>query len=412
MKGKILVIGAGPNQLPIIKTAKAQGYYVIAVSRKGNYPGFLEADESVYKDIFDVDGIIEYARQAKVGGIISDQSDMAAPIVAKVAEALGLPNWGYETALSFTDKYRMRAVFERLGLPVPKYGHVKDLREAEDLIDEIGYPVVIKPTDSFSSRGVFRIFNQNELHERFAKTMEASRSKNVIVEEYLEGDQYFCQGFVQEHQFRLFAFSDRYYYDLPGVTIPYTNAFPAKISEELQSRMTEMFSRVVSYLDPEFGQVWAEWIYNRKTDKLYIVEMAIRGGGAYVTTDLIPAAYGVDSQPFLVNAAMGNNEKRFADQLIVRRAAAFYSFLLPEGVVRKVEGLENVARIPGVLRTDFKEVKVGDRIPPIEDKGSRYGMVVIEGKDRDEVDQVLSCVKKTINIVVETEDGFRDIIWE
>ena len=153
-------------------------------------------------------------------------------------------------------------------------------------------------------------------------------------------------------------------------------------------------------------------LYNKETDKLYIIEIAIRGGGAYVTDELIPRAYGIDSQPFLVNAAMGHNENKFSDEVIVPRSAAFFSFLLPEGTITRVEGLEAVNDIPGVVKTDYKKMEVGDTVPPIENKGSRYGMVIIEGEDRDELDHVLSIVKKTVTVEVETNDGIKGIIWD
>lgn len=80
---KIMIIGAGLNQLPIIQTAKKQGRYVLVVSPQGDYPGIGIADEWLECDIFDIDRIIEYGRERKIDGVLSDQSDMAAPIVAK-----------------------------------------------------------------------------------------------------------------------------------------------------------------------------------------------------------------------------------------------------------------------------------------------------------------------------------------
>lgn len=411
MQEKLLVIGAGPGQLHIIKAAKKLGYHVTVVSVPGDYPGFKIADEILYEDIFNTDSIIAYAKEHGIQGVLSDQSDMAAPLVGRVAEALGLPTWGEETARRFTDKVKMRAVFEELGLPIPTYRHATTVEEALAVVGEIGYPVIIKPTDAFASRGVFKIYNEEELLEFFPRSLEASRCKNIIIEQLLQGDQYFCQGFVQEHKLRLYAFSDRYYYNLPDVAIPYTNAFPAKITPDFQIRMTEMFAKVVNYLNPLFGHVWAEWIYNKETDTFYIIEIAIRGGGAFVTDELIPRAYGIDSQPFLVNAAMGHNEKKFEDEVIVPRSAAFFSFLLPEGTIAKIEGLEKVNSISGVVKTDYKKMAVGDIVPPIENKGSRYGMVIIEGNDRDELDSILAEVKQALTIEVNTKNGVKGIIW-
>lgn len=409
---KILIIGAGINQLPIIQIAKDLGYYVAALSCQGDYPGFRVADEAVYLDVFDVPAIIEYARNNQIDGVLSDQSDMIAPVVAQVAETLGLPTWGYENALNFTDKSRMRGLLERLGLPVPKSCTTDTVERALTFAESIGFPIVIKPVDSFASRGVFIVHNKQELLDCYSDSKKCSRSGLVIAEQYISGPQYFCQGFVDEGQLNLYAFSDRYYFNLPNMAIPYTNAFPAKISKALQQRMTDMFTKVVNDAKPLFGHVWAEWIYNETTDTLYIVEFALRGAGANVTSHLIPAAYGVDSQQYLVKAAMGDNTSKFNDEVLLNKSAAFFCFVLPEGEVVSVEGLDDVSRIPGVMLSSIKPIKVGDIIPPIIDKTSRFGMILIKAENRDEMDDILNIVKDTIKIQIKNNNIIYNPIWE
>jgi hypothetical protein len=70
-----------------------------------------------------------------------------------------------------------------------------------------------------------------------------------------------------------------------------------------------------------------------------------------------------------------------------------------------------VKSIPGVVKTDFVKMAVGDIVPPIENKGSRYGLIVISGKDRNELDTVLDKVIKVLKIEVETKNGIKGIIW-
>lgn len=76
--------------------------------------------------------------------------------------------------------------------------------------------------------------------------------------------------------------------------------------------MTNLMNQVIEYLKPSYGHVWAEWIVEEKTGKLYMVEMAIRGGGAYVTSELIPRTYGIDTQEYLVKAALGEDVSDFS----------------------------------------------------------------------------------------------------
>ncbi len=309
MSKTILIIGAGVNQVPLITKAKYMGYYVIVVTPYDTDPGVTIADELFLCNIFEKNSIVEFANARKIDGVLTDLSDICTPIAAYVAEKLGLPGYGFENSLCFTDKSKMRDVFKKIGLPVVENEKTNNIDQALKVAIKIGFPVVIKPIDSYSSRGVYIIHNIDELHLRYGKSLENSKSKIVIVEKYISGPQYFSQGYVESGKLRLFAFSDRYYYNDPDICIPYTNAFPALIDKKLEDKMKEMFSKVIEYLNPDFGQVWAEWILDEKDKKLYIVEMAIRGAGAEVTTQIIPNAYGIDTEYDLIADAMGEKKK-------------------------------------------------------------------------------------------------------
>lgn len=409
----LLVIGAGENQLPIIKAAKQLGFYVYVVTIPGDYPGIKLADEWIEKNIFDKEEIVEIFRDGKkpIDGVISDQSDMAAPIVAFVAEQLHLPNWGYQNALYFTDKVKMREIIESVGLPVPRNKKVFSVDDAIRVGREIGFPVVVKPTNSFSSRGISLVKNEESMPIAFQSAFETSRTHEVVVERYIRGKQYFSQGFISNYKLNMFAYSDRYYYNLPDVFIPYTNAFPALIDEELRNHMARDFQTIIDKLHPRFGHVWAEWIVDEETGELYIVEIAIRGGGAYVTSDLIPLAYGVDTQPLLVREAIGEDTHFYDFCDFENKSAAFFSFLLPEGEIEKVDGLDEVLSIEGVVRADFRNIHIGDHTGKIMDKRSRYGLIVVCGDSRDELDEIWKKLQKTIDIRVKTADGVKGAIW-
>lgn len=196
MKKNILIIGAGINQVPIIEKAKKQGYCVHVVSPYDTDVGVKLADKVLSCNIFDMDCIVEYAKANGIDGVLTDLSDICTPTTAYVAEKLGLPGYGYENALCFTDKSKMREVFQKIGLPVAKNEKTSTLEQALLSGESIGYPVVIKPVDSFSSRGVYIIHNLEELKLRYPDSIKFSRSGIVIVEKYISGPQYFSQGYV------------------------------------------------------------------------------------------------------------------------------------------------------------------------------------------------------------------------
>ena len=87
---KILILGAGIYQVPLIKTAKRMGLYTIVASIPGNYPGFELADKVYYENTTDYKRILSIARKEKIDGIITTGTDVAVITIGRVCDTLGL----------------------------------------------------------------------------------------------------------------------------------------------------------------------------------------------------------------------------------------------------------------------------------------------------------------------------------
>ena len=116
---KLLVIGAGIGQVPIVKKAKEIRVHVTVVTMPGNQPCIELADDIIYSDIYERDYIVKEAKKRGITAVISDQNDLMNPTVAYVAEHLGLPGNKFETVLSFCNKNQYRENCEKVGIPVP-----------------------------------------------------------------------------------------------------------------------------------------------------------------------------------------------------------------------------------------------------------------------------------------------------
>ena len=101
---KLLVIGAGVGQIPIIEKAKNRGIYVSVVTLPGNQPGIELADDVFYCDIYDRDKIVEWAQANRITAVTSDQNDLMNPTVAYVSEKLGLPGNTFDQVMSYCNK--------------------------------------------------------------------------------------------------------------------------------------------------------------------------------------------------------------------------------------------------------------------------------------------------------------------
>ena len=110
MKPKLLhVLGGGPWQLPTVRLAKALGHRVLVSDMYRERPAYALADEHEVVDITDCEATLQLASRCRIDGIICDTTDVGVVTAAFVAERLGLPGIGHETARNFTDKEIGRA---------------------------------------------------------------------------------------------------------------------------------------------------------------------------------------------------------------------------------------------------------------------------------------------------------------
>src|SRR5579875_3337970 len=125
-------------------------------------PDFWPADRYRIVGSKHIDDIVAAARDWHAAehfdGVLSF-SESAVITVAAVAEALGLPGVGVETARICRNKLLMRQAHERGGVPIPRFRLVPDLAAALAAAEEFGYPVILKPTLGGASNFVFRLDN-------------------------------------------------------------------------------------------------------------------------------------------------------------------------------------------------------------------------------------------------------------
>src|SRR5262249_17821086 len=144
----VLFVGAGRHQRRAIRRAKELGLRAAAIDRNPAAPGLAEADVAEVVDFVHLPAAVDAARRLAPGGVLTVASDRAVPVVAAVAEALGLPGIGSETARKATNKVAMRRALAEAGVPQPRFAAVRTLEDARAAVEEIGLPAVVKPADS------------------------------------------------------------------------------------------------------------------------------------------------------------------------------------------------------------------------------------------------------------------------
>src|ERR1041385_7256540 len=187
MEGTVLMVGAGRHQRRAIERARELGLHVVAVDRNPDAPGLAAADEGEVIDFTDVAAVTDAGRRHVVNGVLTVSADRAVPVVAAVAEALGLPGIGLATAHLMTNKIAMRRLFADRGVPQPAFAALRRMSERHAALETTGLPAVLKPVDSGGQRGVFRLESLDDLEAHLHAALAESATGEAIVEAFHEG---------------------------------------------------------------------------------------------------------------------------------------------------------------------------------------------------------------------------------
>src|ERR1039458_231732 len=275
------VLGGGQWQVPTIRLAKSLGYRVLVTDIYRDRPGYALADEHAVMDIADREGTLRIAAQHHIDGIACDTTDVGVPTMAYVAERLGLPGIGYETALNFTNKHRMREITSRAGVPNPPFRLVRRLDEARRALFDLGLPAVLKPIDNQASRGVHIIRACDQLELAYADAGQFARTGDLLVAGFLDGPAVTRERWSVSGGVFTVGISDKDHFpQRPEVANRLTS--PADFPPAILARIRQVNELVLRTLGMRTGVAHAEYMVVR--GEVYLVEIAARGaagGGGF-----------------------------------------------------------------------------------------------------------------------------------
>ena len=409
---KNLIIGAGIGQYYLAKKIKERGDFLITVTLPGNQPVIPIADKVFYENVFNKEAVLEIAKQEGIDAVISDQNDTMMPTVAYVSEHLGLPGNDTSVVNSYCNKNVFRDNCDRLQIPVPRHCPVNDVIIPIGF-NSIPFPWVVKPADSQSSVGVSKVNSLEEYEIAIRNAIELSRTHSAIVEEFFSGQEIVAEGFIYKGKYYSLGFADRKYFILENLFIPSQTLFPSVVSNSVLEKITECETKMADYVKPAFAIVHSEYLYDSSSGQFKVVESALRGGGVYISSHLIPLYSGIDINDVLLDCAVGNtvdimsifNRRR-------NRAAGYICFYLPPGEIESISGVEKCERMPFVKMLAVEDIHVGMKTHPITHKGQRMGPILLEGSNREDLDNKVMLIQDSLRIMVRDEGICKNMNWE
>ena len=376
----VLFVGAGRHQHRAMRRAKELGLRVAAIDRNAGAPGLGDADAAEVVDFADVGAAVETARRLRPDGVLTIASDRAVPVVAAIADALGLPGIGAETARRATHKTAMRLALAEAGVPQPRFAAARSLTEAEAALEEIGLPAVVKPVDSAGQRGLSAVHTAPELGPRLRDALAESQGGEAIVERFLDGVEVNCLVVARGGDVTVLTLSDRRRPGGEGFGVCLAHVYPATIDGDAAAEAERVAAASVRAIGLVDSVAYPQLLVS--PDGVRLVEIAARVP-AGLMDEVARIGIGVDLVQIALVQALG---EPVPDELLrpsVRQPLAI-RFLtatpgpLPVGVVRSVNGLEASLAAPGVVGADSYIVP-GETIRPPARDGDRRGYVIAVG---------------------------------
>ena len=379
----VLFLGASVSQLAAICQARESGWRVVAVDGDPSAIGFDVADVAEATDFNDLERVIEAGRRHAIDAVVAISSDRAVPIAAAVAERLGLPGIGVETAHRMTDKAAMRLHLQEQQVPQPQFAVITDTDQALRELENIGLPAVLKPVDSGGQRGVCIINNRHDLIERLPHTLAHSTSKRAILEQYVEGSELNGIVVVRRGEPQLVTLSDRLRPPGRGFGVGWIHLYPSQLDAAALANAESVALAAVRALGLRDGIAFPQLLATDE-DNVVVVEVAARIPAGQMA-DLVRLGAGVDLVQIALRQAHGEEipdeslERRPARPLAIRFLTASPG-ILPTGRVLAVDGIDSVRSSPGVLEAGLY-IQAGETISPVQVDADRRGYIIATAHD-------------------------------
>lgn len=340
----LLILGATAYSINVIKTAKAMGARTIVVDPVKGAKAKKFADKYFDVDTTDIDTLYKIALEEKVDGVFTGYSDVNLFSCRSLCDRLGLPFYGsLENLKKTTDKLLFKEMCRKYGVgTVPQY-------KEEDL-ETVPYPIIIKPADSWGSKGISVCYSYADTADAVVKARKYSKTSQIIVEKYMGACDVVNFDYVmQEGKILLSAVGDRYVNTEQKGLSPLTAAgvYPSKYLKEYIERqdanVKEMFYQEGMHNGTAFIQAFFDG------EQFYVFEMGYRTGGGQGSVPL-KVICDLDYVEFLINFAftgkMSDKDlSQYANPDYDKRSCALV-VILKSGVIGKIEGLDAIAALP------------------------------------------------------------------
>ena len=351
---KLLILGANPETVALVNTARDLGVYTIVTDFNRHAFAKNFADKACDVDGMDVSGLIALARDERVDGILVGVADRLIEPYQQVCAALGMPCYGtLEQCAIFTDKQKFNQRCVEYGIsPIPSFHIDRDFCE-DDLV-RLRFPLFIKPVDGNSGKGMTICHDKNEVGTAIEKALAFSQSGRFLVERYMDCDDIFINFTFKDGEFWPSAIADRYTCREQGNVsrVCLGAIYPSRHVDLYFDTLHDKFCRMFKDMDVRNGVLMVSAFVENGLIHVYDPGFRLQGEAPDMH---IKAVNGFDQKAMLIRHAltgsMGEIDLNTVNDLHFRgKHSATIWYLAKEGKISRIEGIAEAATDPSIFK--------------------------------------------------------------
>lgn len=394
---KVLVLAGGFDQKALINYLKEDNHEVILLDYLDNPPAKEDVEKHYKVSTLDTEAVKEIAIKEQADLITTACTDQALLTVAKVSEELNLPCYiSYEKALNVTNKLYMKKKFIDSNIPTSKYKIIENIDELDDI--NLNYPIVVKPVDCNSSKGVKKVLNKEELKIATEEAINLSRTNNAIVEEYKEGAEFSVDVFIKDSKATVLSITqtNKVKNNNNNFTI-YQSEYPGSIKERQKQEIEIIANQIATSFDLNNCPMLIQLIGN--DEEINVLEFSARMGGG-TKYKLIETISGVNIMKEYTNLVLSKPYK-IEPNYKVNYVLLNYVYCENGRYIR----LENfdLLKEQGYIEDYFVYKTPGSIFTGANNSGDRVAGYLITASTKEEIKEKEDYIKKTIKVI--GEDG-------
>lgn len=402
---KVLVLAGGYDQISLIKELKKRNIEVILVDYFENPIAKYVADKYCQASTLDIEAVREIAINENVDLITTACTDQALLTVAKLSEELNLPCYiSYEIALNVTNKFYMKDKMINNNIPTSKYVAINN--NCMNEVVHLQLPVVVKPADCNSSKGVSKVESKKELEYALKKAIDLSRTNIAIVEEFKLGKEISIDVYIDNGKSKILSITESEKIKKNNKFTIYQSKYPVKLSQKAKDEIEVIAQRISEVFEIDNSPLLIQAIVNG--DEINILEFSARMGGGS-KYKLIEVLSGVNIMETYVRRILG--EKPSVNPVNKTKFVHLNYCYCKPGIFNKLHKFEKMKN-KNVIEEYFQYKTEGMEFIKAETSSDRAAGYLIVGNTIEEMLEKESIATNEIEVI--SNEGknlfLRDII--